>query len=531
MALSFLNSFTTILRTTQEANDQKFSTIVQSKTEGTTQTWGQLIVSPGSDTKGEIAPFLTSVPPVPPIAVRSAPSAEQQRTVPLPPVEMVPIAPRPLPTPVSPVQRPNPIFVDIFQDTKDIQRAISRFGTIEDMPCKVKSDIAVAAHSKGLNPSVVVPRDRFRQEGNRSETSVSNLAGSVVNNVANVAQNVIERVVVLPSKAKSSDQLVKVLSEARKIDLSISLRTKESNSIQYNTIKVPEMNVQFNYNFFVESERDVRSEEDRTRDPLLKRKAQNVPRYVDLRWGIAQVTEPVSNVGAPLTAEQQREINKLKRETFCLPKGVAGFLSSLFKNSFEDNKKRIAPITKEGVKLELMDVQNIDQAFGATANDAQFPDTICTVINTKDSVNEISELPIEEGRGRFRDRFERIKSLRESIRNFGDRLISERDSDIDPGDIETEEDRRALIAEERRRINTSGTPAEKRRLTEVLRAETQLAEELKQVRKDRERTGRQRKTPQGSARQFQDAIEGRSIGLRQGSELQEERELGEDEES
>jgi hypothetical protein len=112
--------------------------------------------------------------------------------------------------------------------------------------------------------------------------------------ISNVNQNIEDHAIVVGGE-KSPEELRMILKEAIKVDLFTALKSQESEVVEYNNLKDVELNAKFVYNFYIPEECDISSQENQSQDPLLKNDIFNVPRYVKLSWQPKYVTEPLAN--------------------------------------------------------------------------------------------------------------------------------------------------------------------------------------------------------------------------------------------
>jgi len=177
--------------------------------------------------------------------------------------------------------------VKIYQRTDQLEDAINSFGSISNLPCKIKSNAAIAAASSNNNAAIIVSNNSLISQS----PSKKNYFGYILGNFSKVIPNVEEHILVPGSTIKSKEEVKRALTEAQKVDLTISLKSKTSESIEFNGLKTPGLDATLRYNFFTEDEEDILTQEDPDRDPLLTNKPISVPRYVELNWGNIEVTE------------------------------------------------------------------------------------------------------------------------------------------------------------------------------------------------------------------------------------------------
>lgn len=246
-----------------------------------------------------------------------------------------------------------------------------------------RSKISIAAFSNNANPTVAL---------NQTPSNATNLGNNQLPQVTNVQQNASNQALVVGSAIKSRDDIKKVLDDAKKVDLMITLKSKESEILEFNNLKEITPDSTFVYNFFEETEEDIDSQEDQSKDPLLASDISNVPKYVKLTWDSIVVTEPISD---PNQSPMSQEINAFKKKTFKDKKGVLSTDSVNFKNSFVKSQKQTTLYNKEGISTEVTDIHNLDVAMNSTSNKKVFANTINAVLNANKSQNVVSNLPIK----------------------------------------------------------------------------------------------------------------------------------------
>lgn len=309
---------------------------------------------------------------------------------------------------VSPVLLSD-VIVDFVVQTDVLGEAIDRFGDISFLPCKVQSSIAVAAASlnDGATAVVAIPTTTTATTASRLSTATTAIVSpkggtdqldvsdlifaSAASSLTLATPQVTGKAVVKGSSIKSRQEIRTALSEAQKVDLTISLRSKVSEPLEINFLKVPAISTNFVYNFFVREEEDILSQEDQALDPLLTSDPKDVPRYVELKWTPTQVTNPMA--GTEKVAQEKKD---LRAEVFCRKRGVCGFSSTNFSNSVEKNKKNYNPTIRDGLSLELVDVNNIELGFDSIVNSILFSSSVPVVINTLDSVSVVDSIPLKE---------------------------------------------------------------------------------------------------------------------------------------
>lgn len=199
--------------------------------------------------------------------------------------------------------------------------------------------------------------------------------------------HIAESDTVKESEHKSTEEINKILTEAQKVDLLISLRSDSSEIINFNTIKIPEFEGNFVYNFFMSDEEDVELQEDQSKDPLLKSAPSRVSKYVGLEWIITDTTEPMTG-----TESAVKDNKKLRDDAFSQEKGVFSDISDNFKNSIESNKKRTAPTSAPSSAAGRgigppKDLNSLEVGFDAVSNPLKYSNNISATVEPKtDSV-------------------------------------------------------------------------------------------------------------------------------------------------
>ena len=238
-----------------------------------------------------------------------------------------------------------------------------------------QSNIAmIAASSESGNTSISVSAPGMSQADSQVQIEGSPLLQSVV----------------VPGSAyKTKEEIRKILTEAQKVNLSISLKSPRSDSVDINLLKIPTLQAKMVYNFFEVDEEDIVTQEDQSKDPLLRRKPIDVPRYVEISWNIAETTEPLS--------ETEIGYNKnklLRQDAFSTKGGVSGYSSTAFKSSVSKSEKDNIPFSKDGVQFSLVDGNNLEKGFDSTVNKQSFANTMSAVINVDHQSEVLTRVPV-----------------------------------------------------------------------------------------------------------------------------------------
>ncbi len=226
------------------------------------------------------------------------------------------------------------------------------------------------------NKSAVINLSESFTRNSLTENSINE-----INNISSVFQNIQDYAIVVGG-SKGATELQKILKESAKVDLFVTLKSKESEIVDYNNLKDVDISSKFVYNFFSPDETDINSQEDQSQDPLLKNDIFNVPRYVKLTWDVKKITEALINT----------ENDFLK--VFPIPKGVIGGSSDNFRNSYTTSLQKINPVALEGRLVELVDIHNLDTAFSSINNASVFTNTLNLTISTALNKLSINSLPL-----------------------------------------------------------------------------------------------------------------------------------------
>jgi len=281
---------------------------------------------------------------------------------------------------------PEETIVKVIRQTADVE-PITKLGRIGALPSKIRSNIAVAAASANKSATVVLPKEEFFKPSRRP----LNLVGSILNDIAKVTPKIEEIAIVIPSCIKDKLEIKEALEEASKVNLTITLKSKQSESIELNTLKIPILEPNFIYNFFVEDEEDIEEQEDQANDPLLDHRPIDTPRYVELKWNIVNVTEPLK--GTELEAQRNQ---KIRKETFFEKRGTIGHTSNNFRDSVERKQKRTKPIRKDGIKRKIVDIHKPELGFKKIANQKVFTNSLPAILSAIRAKGQIFEMPLKD---------------------------------------------------------------------------------------------------------------------------------------
>ena len=211
--------------------------------------------------------------------------------------------------------------------------------------------------------------------------------------LGNFAKNLpqlIEYAIVKGSAIKTKEEINKAITEAQKVDLMVSLKSKSSESLEFNNLRIPTLKSEFVYNFFTEDEEDINIQEDPKKDPFLKDKSYNVPRYTVLKWDVIKVINPLTS-----TEKEAKMYEDLRIDAFDNPKGVTTTSDDSYINSVLSTLKKFDSFNIGGLKKQLADIHFLEEGFNAIANDKMFSNDVSTVVNTDSKENVIEEVPIK----------------------------------------------------------------------------------------------------------------------------------------
>lgn len=172
----------------------------------------------------------------------------------------------------------------------------------------------------------------------------------------------------LGSTFASSENLKDRIKIASNADLFITLKSKESEEIEFNNLKQSEVVAKFTYNFFTPEEKNYITEENTALDPLLKNSIFDVPRYAKLTWEKQQVTEDISDI----------------ENNF-----------QLFTEGGTFSLKNTIPFIQEGQEFDVIDIHGLNKVFDYISNGDNFSNTVGTTINTENSNNYLNKIPIK----------------------------------------------------------------------------------------------------------------------------------------
>jgi hypothetical protein len=263
-------------------------------------------------------------------------------------------------------------------------------------PGRIRARTSVAVRSPSFKffnpPPPSFARIPGNPTGGRWQRRIPNsLTSALVNNAARVTPNVVKRAVVVGSRIKPKPEIKKALEEAQKVDLTVTLKSKDSESLDFNTMKIPELDLTFNYNFFEEGEENIEEQEDPTLDPLLESRPIDTPKYVLLEWTPVKVTDPVTG-----TELEVKKYEEFRVHNFFKPKGVAKDTTNRMPRSVDKATARIRPLRRGGSRRRIVDIHSPEEGFRSIANRYLFNNSVSTTVRKSEDDN-IFSLPIVPG--------------------------------------------------------------------------------------------------------------------------------------
>lgn len=183
-------------------------------------------------------------------------------------------------------------------------------------------------------------------------------------------------VTVLDSETLPKEQVIKVLTEAQKIDLTITMKSKESDPLEFNAIQIPQQEAVFVYQQWAEDELDLVSQEDPAKDPLLTQTLRSVPRYVELRWESLNVIEQTTENEVSRNAETERT----KEFAFRNARGIGNLANSVTPKPIGNSSKNLNMSNNGTTEGKIIDIHEIEKGFDSVSNRHEFVNSVPTII-------------------------------------------------------------------------------------------------------------------------------------------------------
>lgn len=284
------------------------------------------------------------------------------------------------------------VSVSVTSDPLVVSNPID-FLTVEPGPVPVEEDLVMAsiigaAAAGNATADVTLSISTLATIEPTAENVATDLAASAGGNVVPTSVQKTESVTVLPSETNSADLISEAIEASCRIDLQVVLRSKKSEVIEFNNLKVPKPQTKLFYNFFVGSEKNIAIQEDPAMDPLLKNDANNVPRYVEIKWQPIKVTAQLPE------AVDVEKINKsVRRQVFEDIRGQTSVASSNQSRSVSRQNKNFNPYVQDGISKTVTDIHEPEKAINSIVNSLTFPNSVRTTVNTTRSSDYLSSLP------------------------------------------------------------------------------------------------------------------------------------------
>ena len=188
-----------------------------------------------------------------------------------------------------------------------------------------------------------------------------------------------ETITVLDSATLSKEQVFKVLTEAQKIDMTVTLKSKESDPLEFNSLQIPQQEAIFVYQHWSKNESDITAEEDPSKDPLLTQRLREVPRYIELRWESLSVIDQTTENHI----SQDSSAEKIKEAAFRNPRGIGNLANSITPKPIGNSSKNLNMTNDGTVKGKIVDIHEIEKGFDSVSNRHEFVNSVSTVIKVQ----------------------------------------------------------------------------------------------------------------------------------------------------
>ena len=195
-----------------------------------------------------------------------------------------------------------------------------------------------------------------------------NAVETIVDVLAKEPETKTEVIVVAKSETLTKEEVLKVLTESQKADLSIAIRSKSSDPIEYNTLKVPQPHGTFIYRYWEIDEARINIQEDPALDPLLNKKLNSIPKFVDIKWDSTEVSEQISENKISKT----QETTSLSDTVFRDPRGSSRSSNGSIPNPISRFFKNLNLVKEDSMKGKIVDIHEIEKAFDSVSNKHEF---------------------------------------------------------------------------------------------------------------------------------------------------------------
>lgn len=230
---------------------------------------------------------------------------------------------------------------------------------------QTKVQIIFAAANSNKNSTVVIPIDEPSQDSSLFDLGSGN--------------TLTETVSVLDSSVLSKEQVLNVLTEAQKVDLSITLKSQDSAFVEFNNLQVPKNDAVFIYQHWKKYESDLHIQEDPIKDPLLTKKLKDVPMYVELKWESINIVEQITEN----KISKDKDTEDLKNRVLKTPRGFGNMANGVTSKPVGKFLKNINLSKSETSKGKIVDIHEPEKGFDSISNKHQFANSIHTIIGTK----------------------------------------------------------------------------------------------------------------------------------------------------
>lgn len=234
--------------------------------------------------------------------------------------------------------------------------------TVADPQTKVQ--IILAAANSNKNSTVIIP-----DKSGQNDLPTDQGSGKTV----------IEIVSVLNSSVLSKEQVLNVLTEAQKVDLSITLKSKDSVPVEFNSLQIPKNDAGFIYQSWTKDETNLDIQEDPAKDPLLIKKLKDIPMYIELKWESINTLEQITENEIP----KDKDTEDLKNKVLKTPRGFGNIANSTTNKPVGKFLKNINMLKNETSKGKIVDIHEPEKGFDSISNKHQFANSIHSTVNSK----------------------------------------------------------------------------------------------------------------------------------------------------
>lgn len=262
------------------------------------------------------------------------------------------------------------------EDTSTIKRSA-------DLTDRDKANILVQLNdTKDTNTTFEVSPES-RESSNKNPQNITDSLSISLAAQQEIGKKISETYIRPGSKYESEEEINSIVKDSSKIDLLITAKSKFSKPIEYNTLYTPDIEVDFVYNFYIDNEENITSEEDPSRDPIVDKSLKDIPRYVVLRWN------------------KPNSLNKIKKEDSDFSTEVAynRNIAVLSKNSKDfinkqaNFERQVRPWMEDGLSLEVIDIHKPQQGFESTVNKNKYVDTNKATVSLRENPSSLTALP------------------------------------------------------------------------------------------------------------------------------------------